>query len=164
MFIVGVVYVGQRLETIEDRLAYAPPADNYLVRLPAEAVAEGQRVYVPVYSHIYFDGGQPFLLETTLSVRNTDSQNPIIITSVKYFDTKGAPLKEYLSGPLVLAPLETAEFLVEKADISGGSGANFLVDWRGEEQVTSPHIEAIMIGVDGPRTVSIARSGRPVRR
>jgi len=162
LFIVGVVYVGQRLETIEDRLSYASPVEDALVKMSADAVVDGQVVYVPVYSHIYFDGGQPFLFETTLSLRNTDSENSITITSVRYFNTKGEPIRDYLSGPLVLAPLETAEFLVEKADVSGGSGANFLVGWRGDEDVTVPYIEAVMIGIEGQRTISIARSGRPL--
>ena len=84
------------------------------------------------------------------------------MTSVQYFDTKGTLVKTYLSGSVVLAPLETAEFLVEKADYSGGSGANFMVEWRGQEDVTVPHIEAVMVGFDGQRTVSFARSGRAV--
>ena len=43
-------------------------------------VVEGHTVYVPVYSHIYDKGGEPHLLETTVSIRNTNPEQPIEIT------------------------------------------------------------------------------------
>jgi len=45
----------------------------------------GQTIYVPVYSHIYHDDGKKtFNLAATLSIRNTDLENPIVITFVRY--------------------------------------------------------------------------------
>jgi hypothetical protein len=50
-----------------------PPASD-----PVDAAADGadhavfQSVYVPAYSHIYTQGGNPLRLAITLSVRNTD--------------------------------------------------------------------------------------------
>ena len=49
-------------------------------------IATVQTIYVPIYSEIYyFDKSKTLQLAATLSVRNTDSQHPIIITSVKYW-------------------------------------------------------------------------------
>ena len=70
---------GSRFQILEDQLCYMPPASQ---QLPAAGsatieIAEGQAVYVPVYSPIYSGGGEPHLLEVTLSIRNTDPERTI---------------------------------------------------------------------------------------
>lgn len=62
-------------------------------------IAMGQTIYVPVYSHIYHQDQQKiFNLAATLSIRNTDLTNPIIITSVRYYDSDGKLLEFRLNG------------------------------------------------------------------
>ena len=65
---------------------------------------------------------------------------------------------------MTLGPLATGEFLVEKKDDSGGSGANFLVDWDAESAVPPPVAEAVMIGTSGQQGISFVRPGVTVRR
>ena len=161
VLIVASAYIGERLETIEDRLQFSGPSPGHDAILMGEEV-EFQAVYVPVYSHVYSDGGRPFLVETTLSVRNTDPREPIVLSSVRYFDTKGALVQDYLPGPIELSPLESIEFLVEKSDVSGGSGANFIVVWAAETPVNEPMIEAVMIGFRGGNSISMIRAGTPI--
>jgi len=115
---------------------------------------------VPVYSHLYADGGKPHLLETTLSIRNLDPKHAISIKSVQYFDTRGSLIKEYLDGKMRLGPLETTAFLVEKHDPRGGSGANFIVVWDAGEPVYEPLIEAIMVGFSEGNSISFTSPGR----
>ena len=79
-------------------------------------------------------------METTLSIRNTDPQQAIVISAVRYFDTQGKLVKDHLAQALRLGPLESTEFLVEKRDVSGGSGANFVVEWSAEGAVNPPII------------------------
>ncbi len=158
------LYIGERLEQIEDRLQYRPPAAQ---QPGSEAVTldEGmprRAVYVPAYSHVYSNGGQAYLVETTLSIRNTDPQQAIVISAVRYFDTQGKLVKDHLAQALRLGPLESTEFLVEKRDVSGGSGANFVVEWSAEGAVNPPIIEAVMIGFAGSNSISLIRSGHPI--
>ena len=158
------VYLGERLETIEDRLRYSAPAAS---EPSAEAAAldstsKSQTVYVPVYSHVYSNGGQPYLVETTLSIRNIDPRRPIVLSTVRYFDTKGKLIESYLQQPLQLAPLESTEFLIEKQNTSGGSGANFLVEWSADSLENEPMIEAVMIGFIGSNSISLIRAGTPI--
>ena len=156
------LYVRNSFESLEEKLGYQPPTVG---QPPASGaygieILEGQTVYVPVYSHIYADGGRPHLLETTLSIRNLDPKRQISIKSVKYFDTNGVMVKEYLNGEIVLAALATAEFLVEKQDIHGGSGANFIVVWDAKEPVYEPLIEAVMVGFADAKSISFTSPGR----
>lgn len=163
-------YLDRRLTTFEDSLRYRPPeeVEEYVTNkgthyLSAHPV-QGQVVYVAAYSHIYHDDGDPYLLTITLSVRNTSIDREIVVNSVRYFDTKGNEVKSYLAKPLRLPALATTEFLVEREDATGGSGANFLVEWSATERVTEPIIEAVMIDTKGQQGISFARNGRPVRK
>ncbi|MFV0446399.1 MAG: DUF3124 domain-containing protein [Planctomycetaceae bacterium] len=167
--IIYATYLNRRLGSFEDSLRYRPPQDiaEFATVDGSETVAtnpvQGQIVYVPAYSHIYHDNGAPYLLTITLSVRNTSLNRGIVVKSVRYFDTKGKEVKSYLTTPLRLPALATTEFLVERDDATGGSGANFLVEWVAEAQVTEPIIEAVMIDTKGQQGISFARRGMAVR-
>ena len=157
-----LLFVGNSFETLENQLRFQPPVAGQVEGNGAYGIeiVDGQTVYVPVYSHIYADGGRPHLLETTLSIRNLDPKRAISIKSVKYFDTKGLLIKKYLDGKMRLGPLETTAFLVEKRDTSGGSGANFIVVWDAEEPVYEPLVEAIMVGFSENNSISFTSPGR----
>ncbi|MEZ6047316.1 MAG: DUF3124 domain-containing protein [Planctomycetaceae bacterium] len=121
--------------------------------------SRGQLVYVPAYSHIYHGKGEPHLLAVTLSIRNTSIDSAMHLRSIRYFDTQGNEVKSYLQKPQKLPPLATTEFLVEREDTSGGSGANFLVEWFAEQPVSQPVLEAIMIDTNSQQGISFARVG-----
>lgn len=166
----GALYLDHRLEQIEGQLTYVPPRSYQSPNLDdfkAENVSfktlpMQQLVYVPSYSHIYYHGGAPLPLETTLSIRNIDRDQPIYLNSIAYFDTQGKLVKTYLDRTIRLAPFQTIEFLVEERDSSGGSGANFLVEWGAEDKIDQPLIETIMIGTSGSQAISFGRTGRNI--
>jgi len=155
--------IGDIEEHIENRLEYQPPAPAASEdSQPVFTTRHAHTIYVPVYSHIYAMGGKPVLLETTLSVRNTDPEKAIVINSIEYFDTRGNKIQKYLDGDLVLDPLASTEVLVKKRDIRGGSGASFIVKWNADKPVHLPVVEAVMIGSDGDLKVSYRSNGRPL--
>ena len=158
-----VINVTNQIEDIEEKLKYMPPQIKN-GKIPTESVVTGQTVYVPVYSHIYAQGGKPFLLETTLSVRNSDPNKSINLRSVRYYDTHGKLLKEYLKKPIYLDPLETIDFLVAQKKIEGGSGANFIVEWVSDTKVNKPVIETVMVGIEGQTSISFVRPGIEIRK
>lgn len=127
-------------------------------------IAMGQTIYVPVYSHIYYENQKEVLyLSATLSIRNTDLSNPIIITSVRYYNTEGKLIKRYLERPVELSPLASTNFLVERTDNSGGSGANFIVEWIAEKDVFEPVVEAVMISAASNQGISFVSPGRVIK-
>ncbi len=143
--------------------------------MPTAALAEqpqplskGQTLYVPVYSHIShgnLDGrGKPseLLLSSMLSLRNTDLAQSITITSVRYYDTDGKLLREYLPKPLTLAPMGSSELFVEHKDKTGGSGANFVVEWKSDRPVNIPVIETVNAYFFGTQSVAFTSPGRPI--
>jgi len=159
-----LVYVeGRKPAQREEQLQFKPRQGGTVAPVPLEHVASGQTVYIPVYSHIYARGGRAFLLEITLSIRNTDPSHAITVNSVRYHDTGGKIVREHLEDPIRLAPLASAEFLVEQGDVGGGSGASFLVQWVAEVDVNKPAIEAVMVGMEGDRSISFSRDGLPLQ-
>jgi ABC-type Fe3+-hydroxamate transport system substrate-binding protein len=127
-------------------------------------IVTGQTVYVPVYSHIYgVDRNQTVDLAATLSVRNTDLTNPIIITLVNYYNTNGELVRKYLKQPVELRALATIDFVVNREDTSGGAGANFIVEWVAQKKVSEPVIEAVMINTVGNQALSWVSNGRVIK-
>ena len=168
MFIYAA-YMEKRLDQFEAALHYQPPEESdespqfRIGDQTALGISQGQVVYVPAYSHIYHEDGKPHMLTITMSVRNTSDENDIVVRSIRYFDTKGKEVKSYLNKPVTLGPLGTTEILVERDDATGGSGANFLVDWVAANPIPEPIIEAVMIGTTGKQGISFARNGRVIR-
>jgi len=166
--VIYLFFLDHRIDSFEESQRYRPPHEvpEYAAgdtQLLLAKPVQGQTVYVPAYSHVYHGDGAPYLLTVTLSVRNTSVERAILVKSVRYFDTKGKEVKSYLEKPLRLPPLATTEFLVQRDDASGGSGANFLVEWDAPQRVSEPIIEAVMIDTEGNQGISFVRSGRVIR-
>ena len=89
---------------------------------------------------------------------------PLAVTSIRYYDTDGRLLEEYIEKPVVLGPRASTDFLVEHRDATGGAGANFLVDWAAESAISEPLIEVVMVRVGGNQAFAFARPGYPVSR
>jgi len=127
-------------------------------------VVMGQTIYVPVYSHIYYENPEKVLdLSATLSIRNTDLTNSIIITSVRYYDTEGKLIRQYLERPVELISLASTDFVVHRTDTTGGSGANFIVEWIAEKEVSEPVVEAVMINAGSSQGISFVSTGRVIK-
>jgi len=127
-------------------------------------LSAGQTVYVPIYSHIYSGvKGRPFDLAATLSIRNTNLQNPIVLESVKYYDSDGKLVKDYLKKPLQLNALASTRYIITEDEKAGGSGANFMVVWKSEQNVNPPIIEAVMIGTHSGQGISFLSRGQVIK-
>jgi len=126
-------------------------------------LSDGQTIYVPAYSHIYSGNREkPFLLTVTLSIRNIDPEHEIKITIVDYYETQGKLLKKYLDKPVALSPLESLRYVIAESDKSGGSGANFIVEWKSEKPANPPIVESVMIGTKTQQGISFISRGQVV--
>ncbi|WP_310598681.1 DUF3124 domain-containing protein [Desulfobulbus sp.] len=126
----------------------------------------GQTVYVPVYSHIYGDDryrGTPFLLTATLSIRNTDPDKALLLKSIRYYDSNGVLLQEYLEKPVAVPPFGSTRYIVPESESKGGSGAKFLVEWEADSPVVEPIIESVMIGTKMQQGISFISTGRAIK-
>jgi hypothetical protein len=128
-------------------------------------VAQGELIYVPIYSRIYYEDTKTALeLAATLSIHNVNPERSIVVTKADYYSTAGKPIHKYLDAPLVLNPLETKSLIVEKTNVAGGPGANFLVEWHADTKVVSPLVEALMVNAAHNLGIAFTSSGRVIQR
>ncbi len=126
---------------------------------PAKSI--GQTLYVPVYSHIYSgDRERPLYLAATLSIRNTDPTHTIRLVRVDYFNSAGERVRRYLDKPLEMPPLASVRYIVGESDKVGGSGANFIVQWKSVTPVSPLIAEGIMISTASQLGVSFTSRGQ----
>ncbi len=124
----------------------------------------GQTVYVPVYSHVFIRDSTRWLdLAVTLSVRNTDPDDALAITSVRYYDDDGQLVREHLHSPVALGPYASKSYVVDEADRTGGVGANFVVEWQADARVSPPIVEAVMVRTAGAQGISFVSRGEVTR-
>ena len=123
----------------------------------------GQTVYVPIYSHIYSGiKARPFDLAAILSIRNTNLRSLIRLISVKYYDSEGKLVKDYLAAPMNIDALASTRYIIAEDDKAGGSGAKFIVIWKSEQPVNPPIIEAVMIGTHSGQGISFVSRGQVI--
>ena len=123
-----------------------------------------QTVYVPAYSHIYFGNREkPYLLSCTLSIRNTDMNSQIRITSIDYHDTDGRLVYHMIKKPVTVGPLGTVRYVISESDTKGGSGAKFIVKWDSAGMVNEPLIESVMISTRGGQGISFTSRGKVIK-
>lgn len=135
-----------------------------LTAVPAEPLAVSGAFYVPVYSSVSMAQGKLRAdFAVTLSVHNASETRPLVLKRVAYFDTSGKLVESYLKSPIALKPFSTIEVFIPTADVRGGTGANFVVDWAAVSEIAEPVVEALMVGGVGAGHYAFISQGRPVR-
>lgn len=130
--------------------------------------SKGQSVYVPVYSHIWHGNldrsGKPqtLLLSSMLSIRNTDPDNGLTVRSVRYYDTAGKMIREFLPQPARLGPMASTDIFIEHKDDTGGTGANFVVQWSADRAINAPMVEVVNAYFFGPHSLAFTSPGKVI--
>lgn len=133
--------------------------------IPDSSAVAGEYLYVPVYSSIYYrDSSKVYNLTVTLGIRNIDTANDIYIKEINYNNSRGVNVKNFLSRPVKLSPLETFDLVIAEDDITGGVGANFIVKWIAKAPVQSPIVEAVMISIRQGVGLSFIETGRVIKK
>lgn len=118
-----------------------------------------KKVYVPVYSDIYQrTRNERTLLTSTLSIHNTSETDTLYISRLDYYNTEGKLVRRYIDSPIFLNTFETIEYVVDQDDETGGSGANFIIEWYGSEKL-NPIFQAVMVGGLGNKSFSFTTDG-----
>jgi hypothetical protein len=177
-FIALVIFLGNlvgSVETLEERLNYYQPVvekssivkankeiNVEVIAQPIVANANGEDIkytYVPSYSHVYHNHGRPLLLESTLSIRNTDPRYGLTIHKVDYYDSKGNVVRSFLKDSVSMKPLSSNEYLKDKLNEKGGFGAFFVVLWSSDNPLAVPIIESVMTDSSANKQLAFVNKG-----
>jgi hypothetical protein len=129
----------------------------------SSSVFKGETVYVPVYSSVYFkDSTSLYNLTATLNIRNIDREGELYLQEIDYYNSKGEQVKKFLNKTLSVKPLETFDLVIAESDISGGTGASFIVKWVSKSNIQSPIVEAVMISTRQGVGLSFITTGKVI--
>lgn len=141
----------------------------HVVQADEQPLSSGQQLYLPIYSHIWYgdrraDNGEPMksMMSALVSIRNTSLKSPIRLVSARYYSTEGRLLKEFITTPRIVAPMETFELFIEKKESEGGSGANFVIQWDAAAPTNPPMVEAVHIDNHASRPLSFTTNARVI--
>lgn len=137
--------------------------DSRVINRIPDSLSSGS-TYLSVYSEIYSRTDKvSHGLTATVSLRNTDRKDTLFLERVDYFGTNGALIKSHLEKPIYLGPMETIEIIIDEEDKQGGSGANFMFDWKISTKATEPIFECVMISTVSQQGLSFTTQGKRIR-
>lgn len=111
--------------------------------------------YLSIYSQIYsVSEHKTHNLTAMVSLRNISDTDTIYVLQATYHDTDGTSLRDYFKDPIYLAPLETTEIIIDEVDVSGGTGSNFIFEWKIPKGTPEPLFEGIMNSTVGQQGLS----------
>jgi hypothetical protein len=120
--------------------------------------------FLSIYSQIYTrDENELIDLSATVSLHNPNVEDTIYIDKTVYYNTEGNPIRTYFDKTIFIRPLETVQIIIAGLDNEGGTGANFLFDWKTKPNVIEPMFEAVMISTYGQQGISFVTVGKRVK-
>lgn len=82
---------------------------------------------------------------------------------MRYNNSAGLLVRHYLERPIQIAALASTNFVIDSSDTSGGLGANFIVEWVAQTEVSLPVVEAVMIGSSFQQGISWLSPGKVIK-
>lgn len=141
--------------------------ENWSKRMAAintKDTLEYGKSYLSIYSQIYsLSQHKKHNLTAMIGLRNTSDTDTIYVLRAEYFDTHGQSVRKYFDHPIYLAPMETAEIIIDEGDISGGTGSNFLFEWKTPKGCPEPLFEGIMSSTMGQQGLSFTTQAVRIR-
>lgn len=140
--------------------------ENWLTRridINQKDTLENGKSYLSVYSQIYsFSQHQKFNLTGMISLRNISDKDTVYLLKADYFNTKGSKIRTYFDYPIFLAPLETIEIVIDQKDTEGGTGSNFIFEWKIPVNCPEPLFEGIMSSMESSQGLSFTTQAKRI--
>ncbi|MEY8848530.1 DUF3124 domain-containing protein [Psychroserpens sp. XS_ASV72] len=132
--------------------------------LPVDSLLVSGQTYLSIYSQIYSQTEHRIHnLTATVSLRNTNVNDTIYINKADYYNTNGNLIRSYFDKTIFIAPMETVEIVIDEVDQEGGTGANFIFDWKVHQKSHEPLFEGVMISTYGQQGLSFTTQGKRIK-
>ncbi len=124
---------------------------------------ESGKSYLSIYSQIFsLTEHKTHNLTVMVSLRNMSDKDTIYMDTAHFYDTHGKLLHDYFIKPIYLAPLETIEIVIDETDTAGGTGGNFIFEWKIPESCPEPLFEAIMSSTTSQQGLSLITEAKRI--
>ncbi len=120
--------------------------------------------FLSIYSSIYMrNDKEQSDLTVTVSLHNPNRDENVYIDKAIYYNTHGDPIRTYFDHTIYIKPLETVQIVIDGIDKEGGTGANFIFDWKKKKISNEPLFEAVMINTYGSQGLSFVTEGKRIK-
>lgn len=131
------------------------------INLTSQDSLEYGKSYLSIYSQIYsITERRTHNLTSMVSMRNTSELDTIYLLRAEYYDTYGKSVRKYFDSPIFLVPMETTEIIIDESDNSGGTGSNFIIEWKIPKNCPEPLFEGIMSSTMGQQGLSFTTQAK----
>lgn len=134
------------------------------IDISAKDSLEYGKSYLSIYSQIYSSSEhKTHNLTAMISMRNISDLDTIYLLKAEYFDTHGKSVRTYFDKPIFLAPMETTEIIIDEVDVEGGTGSNFIIEWKTPKGCPEPLFEGIMNSTMGQQGLSFSTQSKRIK-
>lgn len=134
------------------------------INISSKDSLEFGKSYLSIYSQIYSNTEhKTHNLTSMVSMRNTSESDSIYLLRAEYYDTNGKSIRKYFDSPIFLAPMETTEIIIDEIDVSGGTGSNFILEWKIPKNCPEPLFEGIMTSTMGQQGLSFTTQAKQIK-
>lgn len=142
-------------------------SENWSKRKVSKALKDSLeygKSYLSTYSEIYsFTESKKISLTSLISLRNVSDKDTIYVLKAKYYDTQGKAIRNYFDYPIFIAPLETTEIIIGQKDLTGGTGSNFIFEWKKPKNTPEPIFEAVMTSTMSQQGLSFTTQAKRIQ-
>ncbi|XCF05720.1 DUF3124 domain-containing protein [Tamlana crocina] len=137
---------------------------NRKIEIKDKDSLEYGKSYLSIYSQIYsISQHKTHNLTAMVSLRNTSDTDTIYLLKAEYFDTHGVSVRNYFNHPIFLAPMETTDIIIDEKDVAGGTGSNFIFEWKIPKNCPEPLFEGIMNSTMGQQGLSFTTQAKRIK-
>ncbi|WBU89520.1 DUF3124 domain-containing protein [Cellulophaga omnivescoria] len=123
------------------------------------------KTYLSVYSQVYSQSEHTTHdLTATINLRNTSGTDTLYILQAEYFNTVGKSIRNYTPKPIYIAPMESLAIVIDEHNKDGGTGGNFIFNWKINNQTSNPLFEGVFISTKGQQGLSFVTQGKTLEQ
>ena len=139
--------------------------DKRAVKSSIQDSLEIGSTFLSIYSQIYVrTENDQTDLTVTVSLHNPNLKDQVYIDKAVYYNTHGEPIRVYFDRTIFINPMETVQIVIDGIDTEGGTGANFIFDWKIKPNTNEPIFEAVMINTYGQQGISFVTTGNKISK
>lgn len=151
----------------ESKVLNSTNPDKWNKRMLTRQLKDSMEVgstFLSIYSQLHNrDESELIGLFATVSLHNPNVNDSIFIDKTVYYNTDGVPIRTYFDKTIFIRPMETVQIIIEEQDNEGGTGANFVFDWKIKPNTIDPIFEAVMISTYSSQSISFTTTGKRIK-
>ena len=168
-YFLAIVYLCLMVSSCQDKPRELSSTDpvNWEKRMLKSSISDSLdagHTFLSIYSSIYMrNEREQSDLTVTVSLHNPNRNEDVFIDKAVYYNTDGEPIRTYFDRTIFIKPMETVQIVIDGLDQEGGTGANFIFDWKKQKSSNEPLFEAVMINTNASQGLSFVTEGKRIK-